>query len=80
MEGKGLEYGSWGTIDDSTNVIVPLMSNSQMMGSMDATTKIQKQQSNDVNDTTMTTTTTTSSLQNNRILIIADESSVRMFA
>jgi NAD dependent epimerase/dehydratase family enzyme len=79
MEGKGLEYGSWGTIDDSTNVIVPLMSNSQMMGSMDATTKIQKQQSNDVEDTTMTTTTS-SSLQNNRILIIADESSVRMFA
>jgi hypothetical protein len=82
MEGKGLDYGSWGVIQNdeySTEVLVEDSKRTRTsLGSMDATTREQQQQRKDTFDTS-SSTTAMSPLQNNRILIIADDSSVRRF-
>lgn len=72
MEGKGVDLGSWGMLGD---VVVAMDSSGGLLGSMDSAKKTREQQENkNASDTSQGADAPT---QQNRILIIADESSVR---
>lgn len=76
MQGKGLEYGSWGTLvgDDGNDIVIPMMNDGgtdALLGSVDNAI-VQQERRNVVGEASSSSNASPS----NRILIVADESKV----
>jgi len=72
MEGKGVDLGSWGVLGDA---VVTMESAGGLLGSMDSAKKKQEQQKNQENSDTTESADADISTRQNRILIVADQSS-----